>query len=143
MRRLRIKSYAEYNYLLGLLRELGWPQQQRQQQPRRNRSGISFPGKTVILLFTVCCLFGCSVAALLPLAPPLGLLEIKHVGFYTETLADARHRTLDPLFAVAVGVAAAGMRIQREEREKGRKGDVGGILRMLKNRGVMKWKGEI
>lgn len=71
------------------------------------------------------------------------LFEIKHVGFCAEILADARHRTLDPLFAVAVGVAAAGMRIQREEREKGRKGDVAGILRMLKRRGVMKWKGEI
>lgn len=37
------------------------------------------------------------------------------------------NRSLDPVFALAIGTSAAVIRIRREEREKGRSGDAGEI----------------
>ena len=37
------------------------------------------------------------------------------------------NRSLDPVFALVIGFAAAGIRIRREEKEKGRSGDVGEV----------------
>lgn len=42
------------------------------------------------------------------------------------------NRTLDPIFAMSIGIAAAAVRIKREEKEKGR--DVGQSFEAFKSR---------
>lgn len=39
---------------------------------------------------------------------------------YNGTSSDAFPRVIDPIFAVSVGIVAAGVRINREEKEKGK-----------------------
>lgn len=50
-----------------------------------------------------------------------------------------KSRTLDPIFALAIGLAAATIRIQREERKGGRNGDLVAVwgkgLGMIRRKG--------
>ncbi|PSN67848.1 hypothetical protein BS50DRAFT_572839 [Corynespora cassiicola Philippines] len=49
-------------------------------------------------------------------------------------------RTLDPIFAISMGLAAAATRINREEKEKGR--NTGETLDVFKRRWALVWEGE-
>lgn len=64
---------------------------------------------------------------LLPLPLPLPL-QPQHL---THLLS----RRLDPLFALFIGLSAAGLRIRREEREKGETGEMGDIVGKMWRRG--------
>jgi len=48
-------------------------------------------------------------------------------------------RTLDPLFALTIGISAAVLRIRREEVAKGGSGSVRDLLEMGRRRAVLAW----
>jgi len=50
-----------------------------------------------------------------------------------------KYRRLDPIFAVAIGLAAAATRINREEKEKGR--STAQSVDVFKRRWDLAWKG--
>lgn len=50
------------------------------------------------------------------------------------------NRTLDPLFAISIGLAAAATRINREEKEKGRSTQQ--TIELVKRRWGLAWSGE-
>lgn len=55
-------------------------------------------------------------------------------------LIDSPHRrTLDPIFAVSIGLAAAATRIHREEKDKGR--TAGQTVDVFKRRAALWWEG--
>ena len=57
----------------------------------------------------------CSTLPRFPLQS--SFLSISHTGHFPPELTN-HSRTLDPLFALLIGVSAAGMRIRKEENEK-------------------------
>ncbi|KAF2746769.1 hypothetical protein M011DRAFT_404025 [Sporormia fimetaria CBS 119925] len=52
--------------------------------------------------------------------------------------SDTPNRTLDPIFAITIGLAAAANRIHREETEKGR--DMSQTLEVLRRRVGIAWE---
>jgi hypothetical protein len=72
---------------------------------------------------------------------PIPHLQVRRL-FYSlelpEPYFNKLHRTLDPIFAVSVGVAAAVVRINREEKEKGKSFE--GSKASLGRRAALAWK---
>ena len=69
-----------------------------------------------------------------PFPPPPTSLTHPHT-----THADPHRRTLDPIFALSIGLAAAATRINREEKEKGR--TTGQTVDVAKRRVGLWWNG--